>query len=206
MRCPQCGFMPLSLARPVPLWMSAWIDQQVFVKERLHREGLMGTRKQDNKRTNSEIDREGLTAELFACLVLCPGFLHVWKDLAASAEGNRGRDLRAEWLGTPKNAEVKSTQHCSHSTGYLLVRPPRNTPGLMRLEYIEDCLYVLVVVKASALIIKGWADRDLLIRCGRMNPVPLHQGQRETYGIHWRRLYPMRTWPGTAAGSRDLSI
>ena len=101
---------------------------------------------------------------------------------------NRGRDLPAEWTLLAKPVEVKQTRYCDDRCGYLIVRPPRGTPGAMRSEYIDDCLYVLMYGQQGFYTMLGWADRQLLLAAGKLNPVPVRPGQRECWGIHWSRL------------------
>lgn len=169
----------------------AWIDQQVARKREQQESGDLATRKQSSFQTDADIDRDGLAAELAACVLLCPGSLEAWQRAAASTTGNRGRDLLRRWTGLNKHVEVKQTRYQDSERGYLLVRPPRQTPGRMREEYIDDAYYVLLCGEPFQYELTGWIDRDQLISDGQLNPVPIKPGQRECWGIHWTKLRPI---------------
>ena len=150
------------------------------------RSGQLGTRKQAAALSDPAISRDGLEAELAACLLLCPGMRDAWFH----AEGpNRGTDLLMEWTLLPKPVEVKQTRYCDERRGCLIVRPPRNTPGQMRPQYIDDCIYVLMHGQLGLYTLLGWADREHLLACGELNPIPVFVGRRECWGAHWQRLY-----------------
>jgi hypothetical protein len=181
--CPNCTRL-LSMIGIEP-WKTR-IETMVARMADRQRVGVIGTRKQSFGQSDTAIDRDGREAELAACLLLCPGNRERWFD----ADGpNRGRDLPATWTGLPQAVEVKQTRYCDSRRGFLLVRPPRNTPGPMRSEYIDDCLYVLMHGQNGLYRLLGWADRPLLLTAGDLNPVPVRPGQRECWGIHWTRLY-----------------
>jgi hypothetical protein len=119
---------------------------------------------------------------------------------------NRGNDLPCEWTLLPKPVEVKQTRYCDERRGCLIVRPPRNTPGSMRPEYVDDCIYVLMHGQQGLFTLLGWTDRSHLLSAGQLNPIPVRPGQRECWGMHWRRLrpagslwdlLPRSTWRGT---------
>jgi hypothetical protein len=56
-------------------------------------------------------------------------------------------------------------------------------------EFIDDSIYALLVGGPWAFEFVGWADRDLLLRDGRLNPVPVTRRQQECIGLHWTQLY-----------------
>ena len=53
----------------------------------------------------------------------------------------------------------------------------------------RPCRPVLMYGQQGFYTLLGWADRKLLLAAGKLNPVPVRPGQRECWGIHWRRLY-----------------
>jgi hypothetical protein len=181
--CPNCGEVVSAI--DVSEW-SDWIAKEVRNKLKLP------SRKQA-RCSDAEISQQGLAAELAAVLIIAPSSLDAWKDATANGGGNRGRDLTPAMTGLPKPIEVKVTKYRTATTGCLLVRPPRMTPGPMRPEYIDDSIYVLLHDRGKYVFeLLGWIDRDGLIARGMKNPVPVRAGQRETIGCHWSRLYPLR--------------
>jgi hypothetical protein len=188
LKCPQCNQcvteLDVSDARQ-------WVEQQVARKRGLLRQGKLGTRKQSARQSDEQIDRDGLAAELVACVLLCPGRFETWRRAAERGGGNRGRDLSAHWTGLDKPVEVKQTRYHDDRRGYLLVRPPRWTPGEMRPEYIDDAYYVLLHGEPYRYTISGWIDRDGLLAEGQLNPVPVAAGQRQCWGVHWSKLRPL---------------
>lgn len=188
LRCNQCGAFVSAID---VAGASSWIEARVSRKRELAESGRLATRKQSIRQSDEEIDRDGLSAELAACALLCPGSLGAWRKAAEAARGNRGRDLLRHWTGLNKPVEVKHTRYHDARRGFLLVRPPRQTPGRMREEYIDDAYYVLLVGGPCEHELVGWTDRDGLIRDGELNPVPIQSGQRESWGLHWSKLRPM---------------
>lgn len=185
--CLNCGRL-LNMIGVEP-WRSR-IEQRVAEMARRQRVGVIGTRKQSFGQSDTDVDRDGREAELAACLLLCPGYRETWFH----ADGpNRGGDLPAQWTGLSKPVEVKQTRYRDPRRGYLLVRPPRYTPGPMRPEYIDDCLYVLMHGQQGLYAMLGWADRPMLLSAGELNPVPVRPGQRECWGIHWSRLHDVES-------------
>jgi len=186
LRCQTCGAVvttvDLSDGRE-------WVERQVARKQALLRRGRLRTRKQSARQSDAEIDRDGLSAELAACAILCPAFLDVWVKSAERLRNNRGRDLRRSWTGLERAVEVKHTRHQDAQRGFLLVRPPRHTPGAMHVAYIDDSLYVLMVGVPFRHTLAGWTDRRGLINEGHRNPVPVQPGQRESWGLHWSKLH-----------------
>jgi len=182
--CPTCGALPTVI--DVGPWQPE-IEARVSRMTNRLRAGRIGSRKQALGRSDAGIDRDGREAELAACLLLCPGFR---KAYLARDAADRGNDLPAEWTVLPKGIEVKQTRYCDDRRGYLLIRPPRKTPGPMRTEYIDDCLYVLMSGRRGFYHFLGWADRTLILAAGKLNPIPVQSGQRECWGIHWKRLHP----------------
>jgi hypothetical protein len=168
-----------------------WINSQVARKRNLQESGRLGTRKQSLRQSDSEIDRDGLSAELATCAILCPAAFDRWKRNAERSQGNRGRDLLRTWTGLDRTVEVKHTRYQDAQRGFLLVRPPRNTRGRMRAEYIDDAYYVLMTGEPYRHTIAGWIDRGGLLAEGELNPVPVGRGQRESIGIHWSKLRPI---------------
>ena len=180
--CPIChGLMTIVDIEP---WRAA-VEARVQRKAALVAGKALGTRRQSRRQSDTAIDRDGLEAELAACLLLCPGYRAQWLE---SGGPNRGADLPAAWTLLGKPVEVKATRHYSGRHGHLLVRPPRWTPGAMRPAYIEDCLYVLMLVQGTLQTLLGWTDRKHFLTHGALNPVPVHAGQRECWGIHWSHL------------------
>lgn len=177
---------------------SGWIDEQVRIKRSLQERGWLGSRKQAVRQSDSDIDRDGLAAELAACLLLAPAWVGKWQSLAEAGVSNRGRDLLPRWTRLDKPVEVKQTRYRDDRRGFLLVRPPRWTPGEMRADYLDDAYYVLLHSTGDDgspsvydLTLSGWTDRDGLLRDGVRNPVPVGNGQRECWGIHWSKLRPL---------------
>jgi len=181
--CPNCGRVIREVH--VHQWRPL-IEARARRMARLQAAGVVGTRKQSLRQTDWEIDWDGREAELAACLILCPGHLEDWLRQEGA---NRGCDLRPEWTGLSKPIEVKHTRYCTSEKGYLLVRPPRGTPGPMLPQYIEDVLYVLMIGQHGVMCAAGWADRRHLIEEGQLNPVPVRHGQRQCWGIHWMKLW-----------------
>ena len=188
LRCKQCGrfisTIDVAGAR-------SWLDAQVARKQQLAQSGHLATRKQSTHQSDEEIDRDGLSAELAACALLCPGSLDAWRKATEAARENRGRDLLRHWTGLNQPVEVKHTRYQDSQHGHLLVRPPRQTPGRMREEYIDDAYYVLMVGAPYQHVMAGWMDREGLLRDGELNPVPVRPGQRESWGMHWSKLRPI---------------
>ncbi len=188
LRCATCnGFVSTLDATGT----STWVEGQVARKQSQQESGNLGTRKQSTHQSDETIDRDGLVAELIACVLLCSGSFDAWQQAAESSAGNRGRDLLRRWTGLDKHIEVKQTRYRTNDHGYLLVRPPRNTPGRMHEDYIDDAYYVLLIGKPYRYELVGWIDRERLITEGELNPVPIQPGQRECWGIHWTKLRPI---------------
>ncbi len=189
LRCLACRRM-LDLA-DVGAWRD-WAEAQLGRREALRKEGHLGSRKQDPHRSDLDVAYDGLLAELALCVLLCPG--HVSRWLAAQEHGgpNRGSDFPSEWTGLPKPLEAKYTRYHGDATGYLLVRPPRRTPGPMSADYLDDSYYILLHGRPPRYQIDGWTDRDGLVWGGRLNPVPQSGIQRECWGIHLSRLRPVQ--------------
>ena len=94
LRCGCCG----DLITSVDVTAAAdWIESEVARKRELLESGQLGTRKQARRQTDSDIERDGLSAELAACAVLCPTAFSTWKRQAEDSRGNRGRDLMRTW-------------------------------------------------------------------------------------------------------------
>lgn len=188
LRCCQCN---AAITGVDVSGSQSWIELQVERKRGLAQDGRLGTRKQATRQTDEQIDRDGLSAELAACSILCPRSLTAWCKATEASKGNRGRDLLRRWTGLNKAVEVKHTRYHDAERGFLLVRPPRQTPGRMRVDYIDDALYVLMAGEPFQHRFVGWTDRDRLISNGRLNPVPIQPGQRESWGMHWSQLEPI---------------
>jgi hypothetical protein len=162
------------------------IEQRVATMAYKQKAGIIGSRKQSYGQSDTDIDRDGFEAELAACLLICPGYREEWFKNDAP---NRGCDLPTKWTLLSKPVEVKQTRYCDDRRGYLIVRPPRGTPGAMKSDYIDDCFYVLMYGQNGLYTLLGWADRQLILTAGKLNPVPVRPGQRECWGIHWKRMY-----------------
>jgi hypothetical protein len=188
LRCEHCD----ELIMAVDVSATAeWIESQVDRKRHLLETGQLGTRKQSTQQTDSDIDRDGLSAELAACAILCPNAFVSWTRAAERSKGNRGRDLLRTWTGLNRPVEVKHTRYQDDHRGFLVIRPPRNTPGRMRAEYIDDAYYVLMTGEPFRHKLVGWIDRAGLLAEGQLNPVPVGHSQRESWGIHWSKLRPI---------------
>lgn len=188
LRCVHCG----NLITCVDVSSEGdWIESQVVRKRRLAERGQLGTRKQSRRQSDSDIDRDGLSAELAACTILCPLAFEKWRRSAEGMSDNRGRDLLRTWTGLDRPVEVKHTRYHDDERGFLIVRPPRHAPGRMRAEYIEDAYYVLLTGEPFQHTMLGWIDRTGLLQDGRLNPVPVRTGQRESWGVHWSKLRPL---------------
>lgn len=195
--CPNCGDL-INTISVVP-W-HRHIEQRVAQFAAKQRSGQTGTRKQSIEQSDSELDRDGLQAELAACLLLCPGQRQQWLQTSGP---NRGSDLPHTWTQLPKPVEVKQTRYRDERRGFLLVRPPRRTPGPMRPAYIDDSLYLLLHGHHGLFTLLGWTDREHLIGAGCLNPVPVRPGQRECWGLHWSRLRPLRTLFDVPQATKD---
>ena len=124
LRCTTCNeFVSILDA----IGASVWVEEQVARKRSQQEAGELATRKQSTHQSDETIDRDGLVAELIACVLLCPGSFDAWQQAAESSMGNRGRDLLRRWTGLGKHIEVKQTRYRTKEYGYLLVRPPRDT-------------------------------------------------------------------------------
>lgn len=187
----RCGHCDTFISVNVVAGAQNWLEAQVTRKRQLVQSGQLAMRKQSTRQSDEEIDRDGLSAELAACALLCPGSLGAWRKRTEAARGNRGRDLLRHWTGLNKPVEVKHTRYQDTQRGFLLVRPPSQTPGRMREAYIDDAYYVLMVGAPDQHTLAGWTDRQGLIRDGELNPVPIQQGQRESWGMHWSKLRPI---------------
>lgn len=188
LRCKQCDALISGIDVS---GAQSWIDSQVARKRELTQTGQLGTRKQSAHQSDEQIDRDGLSAELAACAILCPHSLEVWRRAAHKSRGNHGRDLLRYWTGLNQPVEVKHTRYQDAKRGFLLVRPPRQTPGRMGEEYIDDAIYVLMVGEPFQHQFVGWTNREGLVREGQLNPVPMQPGQRESWGMHWSQLRPL---------------
>jgi superfamily I DNA/RNA helicase len=191
--CPRCGqrFGRVDVAS----W-SRWVHRQVRWKRSQQNVGALGSRRQAVQQSEGDIDRDGLAAELAACVLLCPAYLDEWRAGQEEGTPNRGRDLPSAWTGLARPVEVKQTRYRDTRTGYLLVRPPRGVAGPMRAEHVDDSIYVLLIGKPWEFELIGWADRELLLADGKPNPVPVRQGQRECLGLHWTQLRTLPSLPG----------
>ncbi len=173
----------------VSIW-AEWIDQHVDALEAKRREGKLGSRKQSLVESDREISAAGLGAEFAACVILSPWRLTEWLKTAGESKPNRGCDFPAHWFADGRPIEIKYTEK---SRGHLLIRPPRNTRGPMRREYIDDSLYVLMTGRPYAYEAVGWAGKSDLHDRGGPNPVPITGRQRECWGIRATKLNPMET-------------
>jgi len=182
--CPNCGALITNVdVSP----MAAWIDRQVS------RRSSLPSRKQDASRSDGAVSKDGICAEMAAAAVLAPAAFGQWMQSVEIGGGNRGRDLPESMTGLDRPVEIKQTKYRSAATGYLIVRPPRWTPGAMLIRYLDNSYYVLAIGGPSAFRISGWVDRDGLIQRGVLNPVPRTGRQRECWGVHWKQLNAMES-------------
>jgi hypothetical protein len=182
-KCQRCR-RPITRAS-VFAW-AEWIERHADRLEAERLDRIRGTRKQTLVESDRDISAVGIGAELAACVILAPWALDTWKKSAEECQGNRGADLPGHFFHDGRPVEIKFTAH----RGHLLVRPPRNTPGPMLPEYIEDSIYVLMTGERYTYEAVGWAGRSDLLRRGRLNPVPVKPGRRECWGIHADDLNP----------------
>jgi superfamily I DNA/RNA helicase/mRNA-degrading endonuclease RelE of RelBE toxin-antitoxin system len=185
LRCAACGWIITRI--DVTVW-SGWVESVVAAKRERQLRGELRTRRQSRAQDDADIDRDGMFAELAACMLLCPGHGSEWQRAAEASRPNRGNDLPPDWTGLPRSVEVKYTRHHSPGTGYLIVRPPSGEGPEIRPEHIEDAFYVLITGDLPWLTLLGWADRPMLLARGRRNPVPRRGRQQETWGVHWFSL------------------
>jgi hypothetical protein len=132
--------------------------------------GQLGTRKQDSNNNDSSIDRDGMEAELVACMALL-----------------------AEWIGLLKHTEIKQTRH---PRGHLIIRPPKGVGYEMKEEYIDDSIYILVTGPSidGAYTLRGWTDRAHFL--SHMNKSPLGRipcGSLECWGVRVNKLLPIES-------------
>lgn len=155
------------------------------------------SRKQ-SQRSERETSIEGIRAELAAAKALCltDKLLRLYKKNSMERTGSdRGRDIVPYFTGLSKPVEVKFTPVKNDRTGFLFLRPPSRC-GLAfdRQKHIDDSFFVLIHSLRDDLVsfeVLGWIDGPNLKRRGKYNPVPRKPGQYETFGIHWRKLFPM---------------
>ena len=76
LRCQHCD---LFISSVDVAGAHSWIESQVARKRELVQSGRLATRKQSTRQSDEEIDRDGLSAELPACALLCPGSLGAWR-------------------------------------------------------------------------------------------------------------------------------
>jgi hypothetical protein len=151
--------------------------------------GQLGTRKQDSRNNDRDIDQDGTEAELVACTLLCPDRVQEWFDTRGP---NRAMDLLAEWMGLPKAAEIKQTKYPG---GHLLIRPPKRVGHEMREEYVDDCIYILVTGPVGrTYTLRGWTDREHFLKHVNKLPVgPVPYDKCECWGIRASNLLPMES-------------
>jgi hypothetical protein len=192
LRCCECGAVLDTVD------VSAWhleLELAAWTNDRLHVEGKLGSRKQAATQTDVAIDIEGRGAELAACLVLCPRALPWWLEALEHASPNRGRDLPPEWTGLDKPVEVKQTRYRSATKGFLLLRPPRGTPGPMSGDYVDDSYYVLLCGHPFRYGLAGWTDRAGFLTDCVCNPVPFGLVNGTAGASIGRSCERWRNWP-----------
>jgi len=167
---------------------SSWIDKEVDRKRDLQASGQLKTRIQTNLQDDQEIDRDGLHAEIAACLVLCPHRLLDWQNAATSNQNNRGGDLPSDWTGLSKPIEIKFTRYFSSKLGYLLVRPPSGQGKAMKPDFIDDAYYLLLTRQQGMMQVLGWIDRTEFLARKKIDPVGRSAAQVECWGVLWRDL------------------
>lgn len=188
--CSGCGAILTTIN--VADW-SERVERVVQNKLAMQRSGRIGTRKQSTRQSDADISRDGIAAELAACLLIAPSRREAYWRAAEIGGGNRGRDLTPQMTGLDKPIEVKQTRYRTAQAGYLIVRPPRMTPGRMLTAYIEDSYYLLLHGQPFRYEVLGWADRERVVSHGKLNPIPQSTGQRECWGIHWSQLLPLES-------------
>lgn len=188
-KCPRCECPVTSV--DISGW-SDWIRQYVNNRETQRKKGEIGTRRQSPKESDAKISGDGIGAELAACLILAPWQIKKWQSIAYKSGPNRGSDLPAAWFTDGRPVEVKYT---ARRNGHLLVRPPRNTPGPMKADYIDDSIYVMMTSERDSYsyIAVGWAERNDFLRKGKPNPIKRGLGQRECWGIQAKLLHSMES-------------
>jgi hypothetical protein len=185
--CPACGGLPswVGVHSLMP-----WVEDKARYFELRMRRGEIGTRKQDYKSSEFDTSVIGLAAELAGCFVMCPNRIPQYMASKIDA-GNRGIDLPPEWTGLDRPLEVKQTRYRTSTKGFMIVRPPRNTPGPVLREHVDDCYYLLLTGTAPTYRVDGWTDRAGFLRDCLLNPIPKSGSQRDCLGVHWSKLRPL---------------
>jgi hypothetical protein len=82
------------------------VESVVLAMLERQRKGDIRSRLQSRVHSDAEISRDGLFAELAACMILCPAAESAWRRLAEQGAANRGNDLQRAWTGLPLPVEV----------------------------------------------------------------------------------------------------
>lgn len=179
-----------------------WCEEKADKIESLN----LRSRKQ-SERSERETNIEGIRAELAAAKILCldKTQFDLYKKNSLEKRGSdRGRDLEANLTGLNKPIEIKFTPIKTDRLGFLFLRPP-NRCGLAfdRQKHIDDSYFVLIYSQREDLKmfeLLGWVDAKTLKREGKYNPIPRKPGQYETFGIHWKKMFPMNQLLDTRSG------
>ncbi len=112
----------------------------------------------------------GMSAELAACLILCSGFYERWLETTAVPirrgvkSGNRGRDLRAAWVGLSRDVEVKYT-----TRSHLIITKPLRAYSADPSDYVDDSYYCVMRARNGIYYISKLATKSLILEYGQRN-------------------------------------
>jgi len=184
LQCPKCQqIMPSVSIAPWKVWLH---ELALIHAQQLHDRSYP-------RGDSRQFSVDGAAAELAACLILCPGHIEDYRELAASTGRNIGKDLLGAWIGYQKDFEIKWTQYCSENAGILFVRRPVGQVDVVPSRDLVDSIYVLLHGTGEWYRASCWADRELLLKKGERNPKPMPVDGNPTWGAHWKKLYPFQS-------------
>jgi hypothetical protein len=187
LKCDHCN-MQIGRIRFGRRWVN-WIAAQY------ERKRLLRSNKQDPDRGNEEVNQQGFSGELAACMLLCPAFLPEWLEREKTGGSNRGCDLRKEWLGLDKDVEVKTTEYCDEHRGLLVIRTPTyvSCDAEMQACYLDDCYYLLMqeIDGKPSYRVLGWLDKVGVMQWKTIDPFGFGDSKRHHWAVHHKRLRPM---------------
>jgi hypothetical protein len=197
--CPAC--LQIISEVDVSPWQ-AWIEFAVEKRRKL-------PTRAHHTVDEEKCSRDGIGAEMAACLCLCPGHLFDWMARSDSLTcSNEGQDLLAEWVGCSKPFEIKYTPGCSKTTGILYIRRRSRFLDLIPQRDVCDSIYVLFHGSEWKYQANCWADRSLFLEKGVMDPPPLPPGKPTFGGLH-SRFHPFSTiaqLPGLNPAEVDMEV
>ncbi len=178
LKCDDCGELVSDVDVSA---LSPWIDKVVAQRQKLLRDGSHPNI--DPQRAS----KDGLGAELAACVSLCPGFLNEWRQKTEAMVGSdTGEDLLGRWIGFHKNFEIKQTKN---PRGLLFIRSGIMNKSVDVATDVRDSVYVLFTGEANRFTGRCWADRELFVANGVHNPTPLPPG-RPSFGNNCGAFHP----------------